>query len=168
MLRLFAIHQTTTCLQLTNNLNPRTRWYPVLDDSNQMKSTYSTIHPGINLPPQNGCRLKSVFFITSSTFPIQPDFSQLQQAAITLNTGSPRTLCCSSLHLQHLGQGDFWALLVKFPVFRSPTIHILWPFHFFFASLRYMSIDSLTMITYSPDHLNFHRLFLKLNWFICK
>ena len=29
---------------------------------------------------------------TSSTFPIQPDFSQNQPAAITLNTGSPRTL----------------------------------------------------------------------------
>jgi hypothetical protein len=37
-----------------------------------------------------------VFFIstgvTSSTFPIQPDFSQNQPAAITLNTGSPWTL----------------------------------------------------------------------------
>jgi hypothetical protein len=29
---------------------------------------------------------------TSSTFPIQPDFSQNQPATITLNTGSPRTL----------------------------------------------------------------------------
>jgi hypothetical protein len=29
---------------------------------------------------------------TSSTFPIQLDFSQNQPAAITLNTGSPRTL----------------------------------------------------------------------------
>jgi hypothetical protein len=29
---------------------------------------------------------------TSSTFPNQPDFSQNQLAAITLNTGSPRTL----------------------------------------------------------------------------
>jgi len=29
---------------------------------------------------------------TSSTFPIQPDFSQNQPAAITLNTGSPQTL----------------------------------------------------------------------------
>jgi hypothetical protein len=29
---------------------------------------------------------------TSSTFPIQPDFSQNQPAVITLNTGSPRTL----------------------------------------------------------------------------
>jgi hypothetical protein len=28
----------------------------------------------------------------SSTFPIQPDFSQDQPAAITLNTSSPRTL----------------------------------------------------------------------------
>jgi hypothetical protein len=29
---------------------------------------------------------------TSSTFPIQPDFSQNQPATITLNTGSPQTL----------------------------------------------------------------------------
>jgi hypothetical protein len=29
---------------------------------------------------------------TSSTFPTQPDFSQNQPAAFTLNTGSPRTL----------------------------------------------------------------------------
>ena len=60
-----------------------------------MKSTYFTIHPGKN-PPQNGCRLTSVYFestgFTSSTLPIQPDFSQNQPAAITLNTGSPRTL----------------------------------------------------------------------------
>ena len=34
---------------------------------------------------------------TSSTFPIQPDFSQNQPAAITLNIGSPRTLLL--LHL---------------------------------------------------------------------
>ena len=29
---------------------------------------------------------------TSSTFPIRPDFSQNQLAAITLNTGSPKSL----------------------------------------------------------------------------
>jgi hypothetical protein len=57
-----------------------------------MKPTYFTIHPGENPPPQNGCRLKSFFFLkstgfTSSTFPIQPDFPQNQPAAITLNTG---------------------------------------------------------------------------------
>jgi hypothetical protein len=63
-----------------------------------MKSAHFTIHPGKNPPPQNGCRLKSDFFwvkstgFTSSTFPIQPDFSQNQPVAITLNTGSPRTL----------------------------------------------------------------------------
>jgi hypothetical protein len=37
------------------------------------------------------CLFKSTGF-TSSTFPIQPDSSQNQPAAITLNTGSPRTL----------------------------------------------------------------------------
>jgi hypothetical protein len=41
--------------------------------------------------------LKSIFFFkntgfTSSTFPIQPDFSQNQPATITLNTVSPWTL----------------------------------------------------------------------------
>ena len=68
-----------------------------LDESNRMKSAYFTIHPGKNPPPQNGCRSKSVFVpkstgFTSSTFPIQPDFSQNQPAAITLNTDSARTL----------------------------------------------------------------------------
>jgi hypothetical protein len=61
-----------------------------------MKSGYFTIHPGKDPPPQNGCRLKSFSFFkstgfTSSTFPIQPDFSQNKPAAITLNAGSPRT-----------------------------------------------------------------------------
>ena len=36
---------------------------------------------------------------TSSIFPIPPDFSQNQPAAITPNTGSPRTLISSSLFL---------------------------------------------------------------------
>jgi hypothetical protein len=36
--------------------------------------------------------LKSTSF-TSPTFPIQPNFSQNQPAAITLNTSSTRTLC---------------------------------------------------------------------------
>ena len=96
---LFVIHLTTISLQRTCNLNPRTGWYSALDKSNQMKSVYFAIHPGRNPPPQNGCRLKFVFIFifkstgfTSSTFPIQPDFSQNQPAAITLNTGSPRTL----------------------------------------------------------------------------
>jgi hypothetical protein len=59
---------------------------------------------GKNPPPQNGCRLKSVFFkstgFTSSTFLIQPDFSQNQLAAITLNTGSPQTLRWNHRHLK--------------------------------------------------------------------
>jgi hypothetical protein len=46
---------------------------------------------------------------TSSTFPIQPDFSQNQPAAITLNTGSPRTLVCGGLleieATSHMSQG---------------------------------------------------------------
>jgi hypothetical protein len=65
-----------------------------------MNPAYFTIHPGKNPPPKNGCQFKSNFFFlksdgfTSSTFPIQPGFSQNQPAAITLNTGSPRTLLC--------------------------------------------------------------------------
>jgi hypothetical protein len=61
-----------------------------------MKTPYFTIHLGKIPPPQNGCRLKYGLFkstgFTSSTFPIQPDFSQNQPATIALNTGSPRTL----------------------------------------------------------------------------
>jgi hypothetical protein len=91
-LRLFAIHQTATSLQRIDNLNPRTGSHPALDESNEMKSAYFTIHLGKNPPLQNGCQLKSGFSLkapvsTSSTFPIQPDFSQNQPAAITLNTG---------------------------------------------------------------------------------
>jgi hypothetical protein len=107
-LRLFAIHQTATSLQWSDYPNPRTRWYPALDESNRMKPAYFTIHLGKNPPPQNVCWLNSVFFsfkstdFTSSTFPIQPDFSQNQPAAITLNTGSPRhRFIDSHIHQRH-------------------------------------------------------------------
>ena len=40
-LRLFVIHRTTTNLQRTYNLNPKTRWYPVLNESNQMNPPIS-------------------------------------------------------------------------------------------------------------------------------
>ena len=86
-LRLFAIHQTATSLQRTYNLNPKTIWYPALDEINMMKSTYFIIHLGKNPPPHNGCRLKPVFFFKKKYF------SQNQPAAmITLNTSSPWTL----------------------------------------------------------------------------
>jgi hypothetical protein len=67
-----------------------------------MKSTYFTIHPGKNPPPQRWLLVEIRFIVkntgfTSSVFPIQPDFSQNQPAAITLNTGSPRTLSGSCL-----------------------------------------------------------------------
>jgi len=62
MFRLFAIHQTATSLQRTDNLNPRTGWYPALDEINWMKYAYFTIHPGKNSPPQNGFRSNSIFF----------------------------------------------------------------------------------------------------------
>ena len=61
----------------------------------------------VNPPPQNGCWLKSVLIFlkstgfTSSTFPIQPDFSQNQAATITLNTGSPGTLYVACKSLEH-------------------------------------------------------------------
>jgi hypothetical protein len=58
---MFTIHQTTTNLQRTDYLNRRTKWYSALEESKQMKSAYFTIHPSKNPPPQNGCRLKSVF-----------------------------------------------------------------------------------------------------------
>ena len=48
---MFTIHQITPSLQQTNNLNPTTRGYMALDESNQMKSAYFTIHPGKNPPP---------------------------------------------------------------------------------------------------------------------
>ena len=57
-----------------------------------MKSFCFIIYPGENPSPQNGLSVeihsffKSIGF-TSSTFPIQPDFSQNQPAAITLNAG---------------------------------------------------------------------------------
>jgi hypothetical protein len=62
-------------------------------NQNQMKSAYFTIHAGKNPPPQNDCQLKSGFVFkstsfTSSTFPIQPDFSKNQLAAITLRATS--------------------------------------------------------------------------------
>jgi hypothetical protein len=64
------IHQTATSLQRTDNLNPRTKWYSALDESNRMKSAYFTIHPGKNPPPQNGCQLKSVLFLKKHRFHI--------------------------------------------------------------------------------------------------
>ena len=76
-LRLFTIHQTATSLRHTVNLNPRTRWYPALDESNRMKSAYFTIHPGKNLPPQNGCRLKSILFLKASVS--HPPLSQFNR-----------------------------------------------------------------------------------------
>ena len=105
-LRLFVIHQTTASLQWTNYLNPLTRGYLALDESNRMKSGCFIIHPGKNPPPQNGCQLKSDFFqkntgFTSSTSPSQPDFSQNQPVAITLNTVSPRTLWLVWTSLYH-------------------------------------------------------------------
>jgi hypothetical protein len=89
-----------------------------------MKFTYFRIHPGKN-PPQNGCRLKFVIFFkstsfTSSTFPIQPDFSQNQPAAITLNTGSPRTWECAS-HLSNIKA--YTIHIILFLV--NPTLNLL-------------------------------------------
>ena len=75
-LHMFAIHQTATSSQWTNYLNPRTSWYPALDESNRMKSAYFIIHLGKNPPPQNGCRLKSVlFFKTSFSHPPLSEFN---------------------------------------------------------------------------------------------
>jgi hypothetical protein len=80
-LRLFAIHRTATSLQHTYNLNPRTRWYPALDESNQMQSAYFTIHPGKNPPPQNGCQLKSapLFLYIKKALVSHPPLSQFNR-----------------------------------------------------------------------------------------
>ena len=102
-LRLFSIHQTATSLQRTDKPNPRTIWYPALDESNRIKRAYFTIHPGKNPPPQNGCWLKSICFLfkstgfTSSTFRIQPEFSQNQPAAITLKNWFSSDIASSTL-----------------------------------------------------------------------
>jgi len=112
-LRLFAIHQIDTSLWQTDSLNPRIKWYMALDESNRMKFAFFTMHLGKDLPPQNHCRLQSVFFFytkkhrfTSSTFPIQPDFSQNLPAAITLNTGSPRTLVRRTLSVSQINSHE--------------------------------------------------------------
>ena len=73
-LRLFVIHQTAINLQQINNLNPGTKWYPALDESNRMKLAYFTIHQGKNPPPQNGCRPKSDLFSNSTVS--HPSLSQ--------------------------------------------------------------------------------------------
>ena len=62
-LRMFAIHQIAPTLQWVDNLNPRTIWYMVLDESNWVKSAYFTIHPSKIPPPQNGCPLNYDFFL---------------------------------------------------------------------------------------------------------
>ena len=59
---MFVYHQTAISLQRADSVNPTTSRYLSLDESNQMKSTYSTIHPDENLPSHNGYRLKSDFF----------------------------------------------------------------------------------------------------------
>jgi hypothetical protein len=136
---LFTIHQTATSLQRTNNLNPRTRWYPALDESNRMKSTFLTIHPGKNPPPQNGASwnpFKSTGF-TSSTFPIQLDFSQNQPCTITLNTGSPRTLSHSrvssgpyKLMMRNINKNwEAGSLTSKVPVIEAPLRAKKWRCH---------------------------------------
>ena len=117
---------TATSLQRTNNLNPRTIWYLALDESNRIKSAYFIIHP----PPQNGCRLKAVINtgFTSSTSAIQRDFSQNQPGAITLNTGSPRTLSQSRVSsgpykLMMRNKNKNWeagSLTLKVPAIEAP------------------------------------------------
>jgi hypothetical protein len=76
-LRMFVIHQTTTSLPGTYNLNPRTIWYPTLDESDRMKSTYFIIHMGKNPPPQNDCRLKFVLFLKAPVS--RPPLSQFNR-----------------------------------------------------------------------------------------
>ena len=85
-LRLFAIHQTTTSLHQTYNLNPRTKWYPALDESNWMKSQFIRVKLSSSkwLPVETRLCFKSTGF-TSSTFQFNRTFLKNQLAAITLN-----------------------------------------------------------------------------------
>jgi hypothetical protein len=75
-LQLFAIYQTATSLQRTCNLNPRTIWYPALDESRYMKSAYFIMHPNKSPPPQNGCRLKSAFLESPVSHPPLSQFNR--------------------------------------------------------------------------------------------
>jgi hypothetical protein len=103
--RMFVIHRTATSLQRTDNLNPRIRWYPALDESNRMKSAYFTMHPGKILLLKMVVNWNPVFLKAlvshSPLFPIQPDFSQNKSAATTLNIGSPWTLIRATSHTSH-------------------------------------------------------------------
>jgi hypothetical protein len=130
-LRLFAIHQTTIRLQRTDNLNLRTRWYPALDESNRMKSAYFKIHPGKKSSSSKWLPVEISFFLstgfTSSTFPIQPDFSQNQLAAITLNTGSPQTLTKTWVQLVAFQVPKFVPFQLTF------SSHWLWGLHVWFS-----------------------------------
>ena len=104
-----------------------TGWCPALDEWNLMKSAYFTIHPGKNPLPQMVAGWNPIFFkyikikstgFTSSTFPIQPDFSQNQPAAITLNTGSPPTL----------RPPYTWLFEGPFTLWTMKSDHVSWPF----------------------------------------
>ena len=126
-LRLFTIHQTVASLQQTNILNPSNIWYPALDESNRMEYAYFIIHQGKILLLKmvanwNPFFKKSTGF-TSSTFPIQPDFSQNQPAAITLNTGSPRTLVdahlTTSIEDRHISHGRCVQIIRSKAYFRN-------------------------------------------------
>jgi hypothetical protein len=62
--------------------------------------------------------LNPLFFkstgFTSSTFPIQPDFSQNQPAVITLNTGSPWTLQKANMPVpKHKRQLTTWQVCLS-------------------------------------------------------
>ena len=111
----------------------------ICDPRNRMKSAYFKIHMGKNPPPQNDYQLKSIFLkstnFTSSTFPIQPDFSQNQPAAITLNTGSPGTLpdahltTASRVACPNQGGGGRWVVngysFPRLARFARDTYHVI-------------------------------------------
>ena len=126
--RLCVIHQTVTSLQRTNNLNSWTRRYPTLDESNWMKSTYFTIHPGKNPPPPNGCRLKSVVF-SKHMFPILhfPNSTGL----FTKPTGHRYTKYRFSPDIELMYLALLWAPLTPWP-FQT----VWWALEFSFGSNR--------------------------------
>ena len=72
-----------------------------------------------------------------------------------------------SSHNSWWSPADIWAWLVNILVFPSPTGDMLTSSYGFTLSIQLYSIHSYKMIRTSPEVLNFNRLFLKLNQFIC-
>ena len=69
-LRQFANTKPLQAYKWTTNLNPRTVWYPTLDESNRMKSVYFTIHPGAKPSSSKWLLVEIHFFYKKRQFHI--------------------------------------------------------------------------------------------------